>query len=135
MVSKTFLNPGHMRVVLPGGGFETIGDRIVELPEDNAASIECDPRSGFIAYVPTGSVARGRTIVTEDGGTTIPCATCHGSSLTGTDVVPAIAGRHPGYIVRHLYFFQNGSGSGPNATLMHDVVKRLTGDDTVAIAA
>jgi cytochrome c553 len=134
-VPKTFVNPGHMRLALPGGGSEPIGNRIVELPEDDTDAIARDPRSGFVAYVPKGSIAKGRTIVTGGQGRTTPCAACHGSDLTGTGTSPAIAGRHPGYIARQLYFFQSGSRSGPNAELMHDVVQRFTNDDMVAIAA
>jgi cytochrome c553 len=94
-----------------------------------------DPRSGFVAYVPKGSIAKGRTIVTGDGGRTTPCAACHGSDLTGMGKFPAISGHHPGYIARQLYFFQSGSRSGPNAELMHEIAQRFTNDDTVAIAA
>jgi cytochrome c553 len=134
-VPKTFVNPGHMRLEFPGGGSEPIGNRIVELPEDDAAAIARDPRSGFVAYVPKGSIAKGRTIVTGDGGRTTPCAACHGSDLTGMGKFPAIAGRHPGYIARQLYFFQSGSRSGPNAELMHEIVHGFTNDDMVATAA
>ena len=59
-VPKTYVNPSNMRVALPGGGTEPIGSRIVELPEDEAAAVARDPRSGFVAYVPTGSVAEAR---------------------------------------------------------------------------
>jgi cytochrome c553 len=134
-VPRTFVNPGHMRLVLPGGDVEQIGDRIVELPEDEAAAIARDPRSGFVAYVPKGSVAKGRTIVMDNGGRATPCASCHGPDLTGMGAFPAIAGHHPGYISRQLYFFQRGARSGPNAELMHDIVQRFTNNDIVAIAA
>ena len=60
---------------------------------------------------------------------------CHGPALKGIGTAPPIAGRHTGYIVRQLYFFQDGSRSGPSEALMHNVVQRLTNDDMVAIAA
>ncbi len=134
-VPKTYVNSGHMRLVLPAGGMEPIGRRIVELPEAEAAAIARDPRSGFVAYVPKGSIAKGETLVTTGGGETAPCTSCHGPALNGTGTIPAIAGRHPGYIVRQLYFFQNNIRSGPTEALMRDVVQHLSDDGMLAIAA
>jgi cytochrome c553 len=134
-VPKTYVNPGNMRLALPNGGTEPIGSRIVELPENEAAAVARDPRSGFVAYAPPGSIAKGQTLVTTGGGETTACVICHGPALKGVGATPAIAGRHTGYMVRQLYFFQNGSRSGPAEALMHSVVQRLTIDDMVAIAA
>jgi cytochrome c553 len=134
-VPKTYVNPSNMRLTLSDGGMEPIGNRIVELPEDQEAAIARDPRSGFVAYAPKGSIAKGQTIVTTGGGDTTACTICHGPALKGLGTAPAIAGRHAGYIVRQLYFFQDGSRSGPSAALMHNVVQRLTNDDMLAIAA
>jgi cytochrome c553 len=134
-VPKTYVNSSNMRVALPGGATETIGNRIFELPEDEAAAIARDPRSGFVAYVPTGSIARGKALVMTGGGETTACVICHGPALKGIGTAPPIAGRHTGYLVRQLYFFQNGSRSGPSEALMHNVVQRLTDADMVAIAA
>jgi cytochrome c553 len=134
-VPKTYVNESNMRVKLPAGGSEPIGSRIVELAEDEAAAIARDPRSGFVAYVPTGSIAKGQRLVTTGGGETTACTVCHGANLKGLGATPPIVGRHTGYIVRQLYFFQNGSRSGPTEALMHNVVARLTDDDMVAIAA
>jgi hypothetical protein len=50
-------------------------------------------------------------------------------------IAPPIAGRPANYVVRQLYFFQDGSRSGPSAALMHGVVQKLSVDDMVAIAA
>ena len=134
-VPKTYVNPSNMRLASPSGGSEPIGNRIVELPEDEAAAVARDPRSGFVAYVPKGSIAKGQTLVTTGGGDTTACAICHGPALKGVGATPAIAGRHTGYLVRQLYFFRSGGRSGPAAALMHNVVQRLTNDDMVAIAA
>jgi cytochrome c553 len=49
--------------------------------------------------------------------------------------VPAIAGRHPNYIVRKLWNMQNGERVGTSAALMQQVVEKLTNDDMLAIAA
>jgi len=134
-VPKTYVNPSNMRLPLPGGGSEPIGSRIVELPEDEAAAIARDPRSGFVAYAPKGSIAKGQALVTTGGGETTACVICHGPALKGIGTAPPIAGRHTGYTVRQLYFFQNGSRSGPTEALMHNVVQRLSDDDMLAIAA
>jgi cytochrome c553 len=94
-----------------------------------------DPKSGFVAYVPTESVAKGEALVGTGDGKTTQCAICHGETLKGLGDAPHIAGRHANYIVRQLYFFQDGSRSGPSATLMQGVVQNLSVDDMVAIAA
>src|SRR5580692_4817897 len=134
-VPKTYVNPGNMRLALPNGGTEPIGSRIVELPENEAAAVARDPRSGFVAYAPPGSIAKGQALVATGGGETTACVICHGPALKGVGATPAIAGRHTGYMVRQLYFFQDGSRSGPAEALMHSVVQRLTIDDMLAIAA
>ena len=49
--------------------------------------------------------------------------------------VPAIAGRHPNYIVRQLWSMQNGERIGSSAALMKAPVEKLSVDDMLAIAA
>jgi cytochrome c553 len=134
-VPKTYVAPGNIRLALPDGGTEPIGSRIVELPEDEEAALNRNPKSGFVAYVPTGSVAKGKALVATGDGKTTKCAICHGATLKGLGIAPPIAGRHANYMVRQLYFFQDGSRSGPSAALMHGVVQKLSVDDMVAIAA
>jgi cytochrome c553 len=134
-VPKTYVNSGNMRLALPDGGLEPIGERLVELPENEAAAIARDPRSGFVIYVPRGSIEAGRALVTTGGGKTTACVACHGPNLKGLGDVPAIAGRHGGYVVRQLYFFQSGDRSGPAASVMHDVAINLTTHDMLTIAA
>jgi cytochrome c553 len=127
---------GRMRLPLPSGGTEPLGNRIVELPEDAARATSRDPHSGFVAYVPMGSVARGQKLATSGGaGKTIACTICHGDSLQGLGDVPRIAGLHPIYIVRQLYQFKGDDYSGTSAALMKKVVANLNEDDMLAIAA
>ena len=117
-------------------GSEKIGRRIIEIPEDEAIVLNRDPRSGFIAYVPKGSIAKGKVLVTTGGkGKTIPCAICHGPTLQGLGEVPPIAGRQANYVVRQLWSIQNGERSGNSAALMQAVVAKLSVDDMLAIAA
>jgi cytochrome c553 len=134
-VPKTYVNPSNMRVKLPTGGSEPIGSRIVELAEDEEAAIARDPRSGFVAYVPPGSIAKGEALATTGGGKTTACTVCHGPALKGLGEAPPIAGHHANYIVRQLYFFQDGSRSGASAALMQGVVQKLSVDDMLNIAA
>ena len=49
--------------------------------------------------------------------------------------MPALAGRHPNYIVRQLWSMQNGERVGVSAALMKAVVEKLSVDDMLAIAA
>jgi cytochrome c553 len=139
-VPKSFIGPGNKRLVHPAGGTEPLGNRIIEVPENEEDVVYRDPHTGFVAYVPPGSIAKGEALVTAGGGKTVPCGTCHGPTLQGMTVpgmgeVPAIAGRHPNYIVRQLWNIQNGDRTGPSAALMRPVVEKLSNDDMLAIAA
>jgi cytochrome c553 len=134
-VPKTYVGPGNKRLRLPGGGTEPIGQRIVEIPEDEEVVLNRDPRRGFVAFVPKGSIAKGETLAAGGGGKTVACAICHGPTLHGIGDVPPIAGRQANYVVRQLYMIQSGSRSGPSVALMQQVVKNLTVDDMLALAA
>jgi cytochrome c553 len=133
---RTFVLTTRLRLPVPGGGIETLGDRIIEVPQEPSRALSYDPHSGFVAYVPLGSIARGEKLVTTGGaGKTIACITCHGETLRGSGDVPRIAGRSPIYIVRQLFDIQTGTRAGAAAELMKPVVMNLDQDDMVAIAA
>jgi cytochrome c553 len=135
-VPKTYIGPGRMRFAHPDGGTEPIGNRIITLPEDAARARSRDPNSGFIAYVPVGSIKRGEALVrTGGGGKTIACAICHGDDMKGLADVPRLAGTHPIYIARQLYIFKNGERAGLGAQLMKKPVAQLNDEDIVAISA
>jgi cytochrome c553 len=135
-VPKTWVNGGRMRLPLPAGGAEPLGNRIITLPQDPARVESRDPHSGFIAYVPPGSVKRGEALVTTGGsGKTVSCAICHGEGLKGLGDVPRLAGIHPIYLVRQLFNFQVGANTSTAAAQMRKVVEKLTEDDMIAIAA
>jgi cytochrome c553 len=135
-VPKTHVE-GFIHYTLPGSDTEPLGMRIVEVPEDNVQSEPLrNPRSGFVAYAPVGSIKKGEVLVTTgDGGRTLQCGVCHGADLKGAGNVPGIAGRSPSYLVRQMYDMQAGTRRGPAAALMDPVVEKLTNDDYVAIAA
>ena len=135
-VPRSYIGPGNKRLIHPEGGTEPLGNRIIEVPEDEEVVVYRDPTSGFVAYVPKGSIAKGKELaITGNGGKTIACGICHGRTLQGLGEVPAIAGRHPNYIVRQLWNMQNGERVGTSAALMQQVVEKLTNDDMLAIAA
>jgi len=135
-VPKSYVGQGAMRFAVAGGGTEPLGNRIIVLPQDEARAHSRDPHSGFIDYVPIGSIAKGEALVTTGGaGKTIPCAICHGQDLKGLGELPSIAGRPPTYVVRQLNDMKTGARSGPAMALMKAVVDKLTMDDMVAIAA
>ena len=135
-VPKTRLQFG-MFLKLPGNDTEPLGKRIVEGPEDpELTELYRDPHSGFVAYVPVGSIKMGEALVLRGGGgKTVACATCHGADLTGLGPVPGIAGKSPSYLVRQLYDMQAGNRRGEWTALMKPVVEKLTSDDMIAIAA
>jgi cytochrome c553 len=135
-VAKSYVGAGGMRFIAAGDEQEPIGNRIIVLPQDEARAKMRDPHSGFIDYVPTGSIATGEALVTTGGeGKTIPCAICHGQTLKGLGEVPSITGRPPTYVVRQLNDMKTGARSGTAMALMQAVVDKLTVDDMVAIAA
>jgi cytochrome c553 len=141
-VDKSYVERGGMRLRAPGGGTEPLGKRIIILPEDEERIMRRDPHGSVtIAHVPSGSIAKGKELVTMGGsGKTVGCAACHGAELQGADGpgtadAPRIAGLQPIYIFRQLYSFQNNSRAGASALLMKPVVAKLTEEDMIAIAA
>jgi cytochrome c553 len=132
---KTLVITTRLRLQLPDGGNEPLGDRIIEVPEIPARALSYDPHAGFVAYVPTGSIAKGETLVKTGGGKTVPCSTCHGQGLKGSDLAPRIAGRSAIYLVRQLHNIQSGARAGAGVEAMKQVVANLTEQDMIAIAA
>lgn len=124
---------GGLFVALEGAeaGKEAIGPRIIEVPENGEATETLrNPRSGFIAYVPIGSIKKGEALATRG-----QCSLCHGANLEGLGPVPGIAGRSASYVVRQLYDMQHGVRSGIWSELMKRVVAPLSPDDMLNLAA
>jgi cytochrome c553 len=134
-VPKTHIN-GGLFLKDEGNEKEPIGDRLIEVPEDaEATEILRNPRSGFIAYAPPGSLKKGEALVTKGAGKTVQCGTCHGADLKGMGPVPGIAGRSPSYLVRQMYDMQAGTRKAQWTELMKPVVEKLSADDMLVIAA
>jgi cytochrome c553 len=128
---------GGIWIPVEGGEKEPIGMRVVETPENpERTEILRDPRSGFIAYAPVGSIKKGESLARTGGnGRTLACGECHGADLRGLGPVPGIAGRSPSYIARQMYDMQAGARHGEWTELMKPVVAKLTDEDFVTLAA
>ena len=137
MVPKTFVGQGRMRFLDPKDkGMEPIGNRIITLPEDQEKARLRDPRSGFVSYVPPGSLAKGKALVEKPSANkTIACNICHGDGLKGLANVPRIAGLHPIYVARQLHLFKDGGRNGADSALMKKPVVQLTDEDILNISA
>jgi cytochrome c553 len=123
--------------VMDGGDdTETLGPRIIEVAIDHQRHELRDSAAGYRAYVPRGSIARGRTIAQSgQGGPALACVTCHGTDLRGVGAIPPLAGRSPTYIVRQLLAFRTGSRSAEAGAPMLPVVAVMNVDDMMAAAA
>jgi cytochrome c553 len=139
---KTQEPKGMMFLTLAGSeaGSEALGQRIIETPVNaDETEILRNPRSGFIAYVPQGSLKKGQALVengvTPSGASVTPCTACHGLDLRGLGPVPRLAGRSPSYIARQLYDMQHGNRTGTWTPLMAAVVANLGPDDVLTAAA
>ena len=134
-VPKSYVGPGGMRFATPNAGDEPIGQRIIVLPMDEARARLRDPKSGFIDYVPLGSIARGAALMVGGNGKTVACTICHGPNLRGLGEVPSIVGRPATYMYRQMNDMKNGNRKGPWVELMKQVVANLDEGDMIALAA
>jgi len=133
---------GGMFLRLEGdqAGMEPIGNRIIETPDKiHDTEFLRNPRSGFTAYVPTGSLKKGEALVrqgtTASGGKVTACTICHGNDLRGIGPVPTLAGRSPSYLTRQLYDMQHGNRNGTWTVLMAPVVAGMKPDDLLNASA
>lgn len=112
-----------------GNDTEPLGRRIVEMPEStHDTNILRSPRSGFVAYAPIGSLAKGEALAAG-------CVACHGDDLRGSVIAPPIAGRQASYTARQLWDFKLGARNGEMAILMKPSVENMTEEDLIAISA
>jgi len=132
----TGLDEGEFYEVTGTEPVEPIAGRILESPQDvHQANYLRNSRSGWDAYVPLGSLARGRDLVAGGGGKTVSCDVCHGADLMGQGSMPGIAGRSPSYMMRQLWDMKQGTRRGPQAALMMPVIEELTVADMTDIVA
>jgi len=135
-VPKSVVDPDSlMRTALADHGTELLGNRIVELPENESAPRNRDSHSEFIAYVPRGSLAAGKRLASGADDRILACTACHGKALNGLRGIPPLAGRLPTYLVRQLWNYQSGERRGGLSAPMQAVAARLRVDEMLAIAA
>jgi len=135
-VPRSRVTADHLRVKLPGTATEVLGERIVEMAENADRAIDRDPRSGFVSYVPPGSIAKGKMLA-QSGveGRSVACTTCHGPNLEGLGEVPRIAGLSGVYIGRQLAGFRGSARTGPVAEPMRAAAANLTDADILLLSA
>lgn len=134
-VPLTQVVTGSMWAAVPGKAREPIGQRIVEVPNDLDLTELRDPRSGFTAYVPRGSLERGRQIATQGEGAVMACSSCHGPGLKGMGLIPPLAGRSAQYLYRQLNDMRQGVRAGPGAVAMRGFIGQLSPQDMIAVVA
>jgi cytochrome c553 len=127
---KTRIQVG-LFLALDGNETEALDQRIIEVPV-SAEMTETyrNPRSGFIAYAPIGSIKKGEALAK-----TAQCTMCHGADLKGIGPVPPIAGRSPSYMMRQMYDMQQGTRKGSWTSLMKPVVASMSQDDLLDLSA
>jgi cytochrome c553 len=124
---------GGMHMAIPaaeGGGMESIGDEIVEVPDDNLRAEARDTRMAWTAYVPVGTLNKGKQLSAKH-----QCSVCHGANLEGLGPVPPLAGRSPSYTMRQLFDMKNGARRGPWSELMKPIVSGMSVQDMMALSA
>ena len=120
--------------IVPNGGTEPIGGRIIEVAEDTRRMMWLsDPHSGVVDYVPVGAIARGGAIASGNGAPV--CAACHGADLRGAGGVPPLAGRSAAYLARALWDIRAGARGGAAVARMRPVVAGLSAAGITDLAA
>jgi cytochrome c553 len=132
----TFRETRFVYLLVDDTADQPLGMRLIEVPLDAERHTRHDPYVRYRAYVPPGSVARGRELVESGGdGKTIACAACHGEGLRGGAAAPPLAGRSPSYQLRQLLAFRAGTRASAAGMAMWPVVAMLDVEDMIAVAA
>jgi cytochrome c553 len=112
--------------LIPNGGREPIGARVIEVSEDMDQLLLGDSHVNFIDYAPVGAVTRGEALVRTGGASAQPCRACHGQDLRGVGDIPPLAGRSAPYLARMLWDIKSGARTGPTVAPMQTPVRGLT---------
>jgi cytochrome c553 len=130
---------GLVYASLDGGGDEELGERLLEFSPDPERHEKRDEVMRYVAYVPLGSLSRGRVLAMGGGSVDrnpgIHCVACHGRELRGVGLIPSLAGHSPSYLLRQLIAFKTGARAASSSAPMQAVVARLELCDMIAIAA
>jgi len=111
---------------------EPLGQRLLEMTQDAESHERRADGLLYIAYVPMGSIARGRTLARAP---TTGCVACHGEGLQGAGLIPPLAGRSPTYILRQLLAFKTGARASAAGEPMKAVVAHLQLNNMIDVAA
>lgn len=103
---------------------------IVEVPDSNVGAEVRDTRMGYTAYVPPGTLARGKQVALR-----AQCGTCHGANFEGLGPIPALAGRSPSFTMRQLYDMKQGARRGPWAEVMKSALSGMSVQDMMNVSA
>jgi len=115
---------------------ESIAGRIIETTDNLEGHERRDTATTYVAYVPTGAIARGRRLATTGpAGAATSCFACHGADLKGSPTAPPLAGHFASYVLRQLLALRNGTRHDPLAVTMRPVVASLQLSDMVDLAA
>lgn len=114
---------------------EQVGLRLIEMPLDPARHELRDADAPYVAYVPPGSISRGRTLATVGENGSKPCVSCHGMRLEGVGPIPPLAGRSPSYVLRQLLAFKAGTRATLANAPMRDVSATLDLRGMISAAA
>jgi len=119
----------------PGTEMEALNGRLIEIADDIRRHEMRDSRAEYTAYVPRGSLARGKAIAQGDVRGIKGCQSCHGGSLGGRFQVPPISGRPSSYLLRQLLAFKTGARASKEGQPMREEAATLSLDDMIAVAA
>jgi cytochrome c553 len=126
---------GWTYVPLPGAQPLPLGERLLEIAPDALRDARRDDEMQYDAYVPPGSIARGRALATGAAAGVTACTSCHGPALRGMAIFPPIAGRSASYLLRQLYAFKSGTRHSSTDLTMAPVVAPLSPADLIAVSA
>jgi cytochrome c553 len=130
-----FKATGWTYVPLAGAPRESLGERLLEVAPDALRDARRDDEMQYDAYVPPGSIARGRALASGAVAGVTACVSCHGPALRGMAIFPPIAGRSASYLLRQLYAFKTGSRRSGTDLTMAPVVAPLSPADLIAVCA
>ena len=132
------------------GATEPLGQRLLEMTHDLELHEHRADGLLYVAYVPFGSIGRGKSLAQAAGTGGAPgtghapsigrapgtgCVACHGEGLHGVGLIPPLAGRSPTYILRQLVAFKTGARAGPAGEPMKAVVAGMTLNNMIDAAA
>lgn len=127
---------GWVYVARPGKRTEPLGQRLLEFTPDLLRHEMRDDRLRYVAYVPPGSLQRGKTLANSGpAGIVTACVSCHGADLRGLGLVPPLAGRSPSYLLRQLLAFRTGDRKGLGGQPMQPIVALLDTGQMIDCAA